>query len=155
VSSAPAIRERQPRGSESRVEPAKHQTNPVKVNPEPAGKLAKSGPPSTETQPIRPVSARMVEEPVSGRMIEEEPLAVSTAPAFPKISIRSSADLKKAVEKACGRAARKVTVTQSGNLYHVAISVRGSLDEKAAIDRMMSIPEALSPQVRFEVRQGD
>ena len=155
VSSAPAIRERQPRGSESRVEPAKHETNPVKVNPEPAGKLAKSGPPSTETQPIRPVSARMVEEPVSGRMIEEEPLAVPTAPAFPKISIRSSADLKKAVEKACGRAARKVTVTQSGNLYHVAISVRGSLDEKAAIDRMMSIPEALSPQVRFEVRQGD
>jgi len=155
VSSAPAIREWQPRGSESRVEPAKHETNPVKVNPEPAGKLAKSGPPSTETQPIRPVSARMVEEPVSGRMIEEEPLAVPTAPAFPKISIRSSADLKKAVEKACGRAARKVTVTQSGNLYHVAISVRGSLDEKAAIDRMMSIPEALSPQVRFEVRQGD
>ncbi|MFM7539979.1 MAG: hypothetical protein ACKO9Z_10000 [Planctomycetota bacterium] len=155
VSSAPAIREWQPRGSESRVEPAKHETNPVKVNPEPAGKLAKSGPPSTETQPIRPVSARMVEEPFSGRMIEEEPLAVPTAPAFPKISIRSSADLKKAVEKACGRAARKVTVTQSGNLYHVAISVRGSLDEKAAIDRMMSIPEALSPQVRFEVRQGD
>jgi len=155
VSSAPAIREWQPRGSESRVEPAKHETNPVKVNPEPAGKLAKSGPPSTETQPIRPVSARMVEEPVSGRMIEEEPLAVPTAPAFPKISIRSSADLKKAVEKACGRAARKVTVTQLGNLYHVAISVRGSLDEKAAIDRMMSIPEALSPQVRFEVRQGD
>lgn len=155
VSSAPAIREWQPRGSESRVEPAKHETNPVKVNPEPAGKLAKSGPPSTETQPIRPVSARMVEEPVSGRMIEEEPLAVPTAPAFPKISIRSSADLKKAVEKACGRAARKVTVTQSGNLYHVAISVRGSLDEKAAIDRMMSISEALSPQVRFEVRQGD
>lgn len=155
VSSAPAVRERLPRGNESRVEPAKHEPNPVKANPEPAGKLAKSGPNPTETQPIKPVSARMVEEPVSGRMIEEEPLATPTAPGLPKISIRSSADLKKAVEKACGRAARKVTVTQSGNLYHVAISVRGPLDEKAAIDRMMSIPEALSPQVRFEVRQGD
>jgi hypothetical protein len=155
VSSAPAIREWLPRGNESLVEPAKHEPNPVKANPEPAATLAKSGPNPTEMQTIKPVSARMFEEPVSGRMIEEEPLAVPTAPGLPKTSIRSSADLKKAVEKACGRAARKVTVTQSGNLYHVAISVRGSLDEKAAIDRMMSIPEALSPQVRFEVRQGD
>ena len=107
---------------------------------------------------VNPVPARMTEEPVPARMIEEpetpEPTA-SPSGNLPKISISSPAELKKSVEKACGRFAKKVTVTKSDGNFIVSIIVRGPLDEKAVIDRMLSIPEALSPLVRFEVRQGE
>lgn len=106
----------------------------------------------------KPVAARMTEEPVNARMIEETETpvpATSSSGKLPKVSIASPAELKKSVEKACGRFARKVTVTKVDENFTVSILVRGPQDEKAVIDRMLSIPEALSPQVRFEVRQGE
>ena len=143
---------------------------PTKANPEAlkpvSAPVAVVPPPLPEVVPamvtppavVKPVAARMTEEPVNARMIEEtdtpEP-ATSSSGKLPKVSIASPAELKKSVEKACGRFAKKVTVSKVDENFTVSIIVRGPQDEKAVIDRMLSIPEALSPQVRFEVRQGE
>ena len=143
---------------------------PTKVNPQPLKTVSATETVAKPSLPkvtpaavapptvVNPVPARMTEEPVPARMIEEpetpEPTA-SPSGNLPKISISSPAELKKSVEKACGRFAKKVTVTKSDGNFIVSIIVRGPLDEKAVIDRMLSIPEALSPLVRFEVRQGE
>ena len=86
---------------------------------------------------------------------EEETVQPAAAAGFPDITINSTAELKRAVEKACGRHARKVTVDKADGMYTIAISVRNAQEEKAVIDRMLNLPEVLSPKVRFEVRQGD
>jgi hypothetical protein len=107
----------------------------------------KMAPSVTQPSPIKPIAAKMIEE--------EETVQPAAAGGFPDININSTADLKRAVEKACGRHARKVTVDKADGMYTIAISVRNAQEEKAVIDRMLNLPEVLSPKVRFEVRQGD
>ncbi len=108
----------------------------------------KVAPSVTLPSPIRPIAAKMIEE-------EETVQPAAAVGGFPEIAINSTADLKRAVEKACGRHARKVTVDKADGMYTIAISVRNAQEEKAVIDRMLNLPEVLSPKVRFEVRQGD
>jgi hypothetical protein len=107
----------------------------------------KMAPSVAQPSPIKPIAAKMIEE--------EETVQPAAAGGFPDITINSTADLKRAVEKACGRHARKVTVDKADGMYTIAISVRNAQEEKAVIDRMLNLPEVLSPKVRFEVRQGD
>lgn len=107
----------------------------------------KMAPSVAQPSPIKPIAAKMIEE--------EETVQPAAAGGFPDITINSTAELKRAVEKACGRHARKVTVDKVDGMYTIAISVRNAQEEKAVIDRMLNLPEVLSPKVRFEVRQGD
>lgn len=113
-------------------------------------------PPIPPAKPVPSVVKPLPIKPISAKIIEEEDLVVPAATGgFPDITITSTADLKRAVEKACGRHARKVTVDKTDGMYTIVISVRNPQEEKAVIDRMLNLPEVLSPKVRFEVRQGD
>jgi hypothetical protein len=105
------------------------------------------------TAPSSPPQAGVVKASIT----EQQPPAPAAPPtSLPQTSPKTQVSpwqLKRAVERACGMAARQVQVTGApGGGLHVRVKVRTEQDGQRLFDKLMSLPELAPHRVQFVVQ---